>query len=273
MKKASNTAEYMAALPAEQRTALEKVRKQIMTAAPDAEEHFGYGLPGLNLLGHPFIYFGAAKNHCALYGALNDGTFDERLKGFKMSKGTIRFTPEKPISAAVVKALVKAKLAAHMAKWGAKASIKKAKPTTAGKPAPAGKPSPRAKNAVTGTTEVDAYMNALKHDQKGVIQAVREVIMNADKRMRERVKWNAPSFYHVTGDGTAMDFAAFNPRAKVFVQLILLFPMGVVADPAKLLQGDWKDRRETRFVDLSEVSKKKAALARVVKAWLKRIER
>jgi uncharacterized protein YdhG (YjbR/CyaY superfamily) len=261
MKKVSNTADYLAALPTDQRTALEKVRKQILAAAPGAEEHFGYGLPGLNLLGHPFIYFGAAKNHCALYGALNDGTFNHLLKGFKMSKGTIQFTPEKPVPAAVVKAIVKAKLAAHMAKWGSKPSVKKAKAT------------PKADKMVDGTAEVDAYMKALKHPQKNVIQAVREVILKADKRMRERVKWNAPSFYHVTTDGTAMDFAAFNPRAKGFVQLILLFPMGVIEDPAKLLQGDWKDRREARFVDLSQVSKKKAALKRVVKEWIKRIER
>lgn len=266
MKKVNNTAAYLASLPEYQRAALEKVRKQILAVAPQAEEHFGYGLPGLKLLEHPFIYFGAAKEHCALYGALNDGTFDERLKGFKTSKGTIRFTPEKPIPAAVVKAIVKAKLAAHVEKWGAKSALKKPKP------APASKPPSRAKKPVDGTAEVDAYMKALKHPQKDVIQAVREVILKADTRMRERVKWNAPSFYHVTGKGTAMDLAAFNPRAKGFVQLILLFPMGVVEDPAKLMQGDWKDRREARFVDLSDVTKKKTALTRLVKAWIERIE-
>ena len=83
-----------------------------------------------------------------------------------------------------------------------------------------------------GTAAVNAYMAALVHPQKEVIEAVRAIVLKADKRMAERVKWNAPSFYITDASGTAQDFAAFNPRAKGFVQLILLFPMGVVDDPA-----------------------------------------
>jgi len=124
MKKASNTDEYLGLLPDDQRAALEKVRKQILAAAPGANEHFGYGLPGFKLDGHPLIYLGAAKNHCTLYGSVPSG-FSEQLKDFKRSKGTIQFTPEKPIPAALVKAIVKAKVAVNLLRWSAKAAKKK----------------------------------------------------------------------------------------------------------------------------------------------------
>ncbi|MEZ4739751.1 MAG: DUF1801 domain-containing protein [Flavobacteriales bacterium] len=107
--KVKNTDDYLDALPPDQADALRKLRKQILTAAPGCEEYFGYGLPGFKLHGHPLLYIGAAKNHCALYGMIPTG-FDEELKGFERSKGTIRFTPQKPIPAAVVKAIVKGKV-------------------------------------------------------------------------------------------------------------------------------------------------------------------
>lgn len=128
MSVVSNTEAYLKALPEDQRAALEKLRKQILAAAPGAEEHFGYGLPGFKLNGHPLIYMGAAKNHCALYGAVPAG-FSEQLKGFKQSKGTIQFTPEKPLPATLVKAIVKAKAAENLVRWPIKA-VKKAAPRT-----------------------------------------------------------------------------------------------------------------------------------------------
>ena len=114
-----NTDEYLSMLPDDQRTALQKLRKQIIVAAPNCEEYFGYGMPGFKLNGHAMLYMGAARKHCALYGAIPKG-FDVELKDFKQSKGTVQFTPEKPIPAAVVKALVKAKVAEMNAKWPVK---------------------------------------------------------------------------------------------------------------------------------------------------------
>lgn len=123
--KPTNTAQYMAGLPADQRKALEKLRKQILAAAPGAEEHFGYGLPAFKYNGHPLVYIGAAKNHCALYGSVPSG-FKERLKDFKVSKGTIQFTPGKPLPAALVKDIVKAKCAEIEVRWPVK-EVKKEK--------------------------------------------------------------------------------------------------------------------------------------------------
>lgn len=122
-KKPTNTADYLAVLSAEQRKALERLRKQVLAAAPSAEEHFGYGLPGFKYNGHPMLYIGAAKNHCALYGSVPVG-FKERLKDFTVSKGAIQFTPEKPLPAALVKDIVKAKCAEIEVRWPVKEVMK-----------------------------------------------------------------------------------------------------------------------------------------------------
>lgn len=141
MAPARNTAEYLRSLPADQRKALETLRKQILAAAPGAEEHFGYGLPGFKLNGHPMLYLGAAKNHVALYGSVPVG-FKDRLKGFTVSKGTIQFTPEKPLPAALVIDIVKMKCAEIEARWprsavgSAKAKPVKPKKTAVKKAAP-----------------------------------------------------------------------------------------------------------------------------------------
>ena len=121
----ATTADYLASLPGEQRKALEKLRRQILAAAPGAVEHFGYGLPGFKLNGHPLAYFGAAKDHCAIYGANNDPELAVKLKGYKQSKGTIQFTPDKPIPPALVKAIVKARVAANAKKWGRTAGARR----------------------------------------------------------------------------------------------------------------------------------------------------
>jgi uncharacterized protein YdhG (YjbR/CyaY superfamily) len=115
-KKATNTDDYLTQLPAAQQKALQTLRKQILAAAPGAEEHFGYGLPGFKYNGHPMLYLGAAKNHVALYGSVPVG-FKDRLKDFTVSKGTIQFTPEKPLPAALVKDIVKMKMAEIGVRW------------------------------------------------------------------------------------------------------------------------------------------------------------
>lgn len=109
---------YLASLNPEQRAALSKLREQIRKAAPKAEEGFGYGLPGFYQDG-PLFYYGAAKKHLALYGTLPAG-FDVALAAFERSKGTTKFTADKPLPAALLRQLVKAKLAENQARAAAK---------------------------------------------------------------------------------------------------------------------------------------------------------
>jgi uncharacterized protein YdhG (YjbR/CyaY superfamily) len=115
-KKPTNTDEYLARLPADQRKALQSLRKQILAAVPGAEEGFGYGVPSFKYNGHPLLYMGAAKEHLGIYGSVPPG-FKEQLKDFNVSKGTIRFTLEKPLPAELVKAIVRAKVAEIEVRW------------------------------------------------------------------------------------------------------------------------------------------------------------
>lgn len=114
--------EYLAGASAEHRVILEKLRKTIHAAAPGAEEYIGYGLAGFKLNGRPLVYFGAWEHHCALYAASPSvqKKFQQELKGFKVSKGTIKFTPEKPLPLTLVKKLVKARIAENEARTKAK---------------------------------------------------------------------------------------------------------------------------------------------------------
>ena len=105
--------EYLAAVTADQRAALEKLRKTIRAAAPRAEECISYGLPAFRLDGRVLVFFGASANHCSFYpgsGAAVAAHKDE-LKDYETSKGTIRFQPDKPLRAALVRKLVKARIA------------------------------------------------------------------------------------------------------------------------------------------------------------------
>ena len=91
--------EYLAVVNPAQRVALEKLRKTIRAAAPEVEECISYGIPAFRLNGRSLVFFGAWTNHCAFYpgSSATLKTFRNDLKGFQIAKGTVRFTPEKPL--------------------------------------------------------------------------------------------------------------------------------------------------------------------------------
>lgn len=105
--------EYLARAKPGQRVVLDKLRRAIHAAAPGAVEYLGYGLAGFKFNGRPLVYFGAWENHCALYAASPtvQQKFQRELKGFAVSKGTIKFTTEKPLPVTLVKKLVRARMA------------------------------------------------------------------------------------------------------------------------------------------------------------------
>ena len=105
--------EYLAAQSNDQRDALERLRRIIRAAAPRAEECISYGLPTFRLDGKGIASFGAAANHCAIYGAV--GGHKDELEAFDTSKGTIRFQPDDPLPATLVRKLVKARIAKNTA--------------------------------------------------------------------------------------------------------------------------------------------------------------
>jgi uncharacterized protein YdhG (YjbR/CyaY superfamily) len=108
--------DYLAALSGDKRAALERLRKTIHAAAPRAEECISYQLPAFRLDGRMLVWFGAAANHCSFYpGAVID-VHKEDLEGYDTSKGTIRFQPDDPLPAALVRKLVKACIARNAAR-------------------------------------------------------------------------------------------------------------------------------------------------------------
>ena len=104
--------DYLAEVSDEQRVALERLRKTIRAAAPQAEECISYGIAAFRHHGM-LVGFGATKTHCAFYlmsaSTLDD--FREDVDGLDVGKGTIRFQPAKPLLAALVRKLVKARIA------------------------------------------------------------------------------------------------------------------------------------------------------------------
>jgi uncharacterized protein YdhG (YjbR/CyaY superfamily) len=105
-----DVATYLAALPEDQRAALQKLRDTIKAAAPEAAESISYGIPSFKYKGRPLIHIGAAKHHCAIYGLVPDAYKDE-LKQYDTSKGTIRFSADKPLPTTLVKKLVNTRMA------------------------------------------------------------------------------------------------------------------------------------------------------------------
>jgi len=101
---------FLGALDPEKRSALEKLRKAIRAAAPKAEECISYGIPAFRLGGKFLVGLGAGVSHCAFYPGSVLNEFAEDLKGYETSKGTIRFQPDKPLPATLVRKLVKARI-------------------------------------------------------------------------------------------------------------------------------------------------------------------
>ncbi len=103
--------EYLSAVPEPARSALRTLRAIIRDAAPDATEKISYGMPSYTL-GRPLVSFAAFKHHCSLFG-MSGGLFDEldrELEGWRTSKGTIQFTPERPLPEALVRRIIAARL-------------------------------------------------------------------------------------------------------------------------------------------------------------------
>jgi uncharacterized protein YdhG (YjbR/CyaY superfamily) len=105
--------EYLAPLSDDKRAALQKLRRAIKAAAPRAEECISYQLPAFRLDGRPLVAFGAAASHCSFY-PMSSSTVEahkKELEAYETSKGTIRFQPDRPLPAALVRKLVKARIA------------------------------------------------------------------------------------------------------------------------------------------------------------------
>ena len=112
-----NVDEYLAGVPEPARSTLNKMRAAIRSAVPpQASETISYGMPAFKHKG-VLVWFAAFSNHCSLFPTSSViEAFKNELKGLSTSKGTIHFPTDKPLPTALVKKLVKARVAQNESK-------------------------------------------------------------------------------------------------------------------------------------------------------------
>lgn len=243
---------YLAKLSAGKRATLEKVRKAIRAAAPNAEEGLSYGMPAF-VQGKPIAGYSASAAHCSYFpmsGAITAQLADDLAK-YEVSKGGFKFPIGKPPPATLIRKLVKARLAEIEAPRPAKKAAKK-----------------------SADDGVAAYLKTLKHPLKKEIEAVRLIILGVSPAISEGIKWNVPSFR------TEKEwFATFNVRSQTAVQLV--FHLGAkarpdlkafkLADPNGLLKWLGKDRAMVTLGAGRDIPANRKALEAIVRAWIKHL--
>ncbi len=108
---------YLAKAPADMRAALQALRKTIRAAAPQAEEVISYRMPAFRH-GRILVYYAAFKGHCSFFigSVVTQRKFARELRPFAAGKGTVHFTPDRPLPAALVTRIVKARIAENEAR-------------------------------------------------------------------------------------------------------------------------------------------------------------
>jgi len=114
---AKNVEEYLAGVPEPARSTLQKLRAAIRSAVPpQAIETISYGIPAFKHK-RVLVWFAAFSNHCSLFPSASVvEAFKSELKGFSISKGTIQFPTDKPLPPALVKKIVKLRVAQNASK-------------------------------------------------------------------------------------------------------------------------------------------------------------
>lgn len=112
MAKPKSVDDYLDSLQDWHREALQKLRKQIQTAAPHATETISYQMPAFRDGDRMLVSYAAFRDHCSLFPmskAVIQANIDQ-LEPFVSGQGTLRFTRERPLPASLVKRIVKARL-------------------------------------------------------------------------------------------------------------------------------------------------------------------
>lgn len=108
--------------------------------------------------------------------------------------------------------------------------------------------------------EVDAWFAKYDNPMKPVVLRMREIILGADRRVEECIKWQAPTF---TYKG---NLASFFPKSKQHASL--MFHQGAkIPGKHPLLVGDAEQGRSVKLATVADVNKAKPALVKIVKAW------
>lgn len=126
--------------------------------------------------------------------------------------------------------------------------------------------------------QVTAHIEKLEPELAENVNLLRDIILNADKNIGERIKWNNPSFYY-TGEMKPFDPKEYKRDIIVMNlykgRIMLVFPSGAkVNDQSGFLQGNYADgRRTVVFENRSDIDAKKESLQRIIKQWLQLVEK
>ena len=118
---AKDVDEYLASVPKEARASLEKLRKTIKAAAPEAQEVISYRMPIFKYHGM-LVGFASFKNHNSFFvmsTTLLDN-FQQEVRNYSTARGTIHFPFDKPLPATLVRKIVKSRIAMNEAKQQAR---------------------------------------------------------------------------------------------------------------------------------------------------------
>jgi hypothetical protein len=109
--------------------------------------------------------------------------------------------------------------------------------------------------------DVDAWFATYENPQRDLVQAVRAVILAADPRVEETIKWKAPTFVY------RGNIASFYPKTTKHASL--MFHRGAeLADLHGLLEGEGDVSRVCRILDLDDLDAKRDALQALVRSWI-----
>jgi len=102
---------YLATLSTESRAALETLRQTIRSVVPQATETISYGVPTFKLNNRMLVSYAGFKNHCSFFpGAGPINVHHDDLKEYGTSKGTVRFTTDRPLPPALIRKMVKTRI-------------------------------------------------------------------------------------------------------------------------------------------------------------------
>ena len=247
--------DYMETQLPKQRKALSKLRKIILEELPGAEETISYQIPTAKYKGKPVVGYAAFSNHYSLYPMSGSvfTTLEKELAEYETSKGTVRFDYDKPVPIALIKKIVAEKLKQNDKKPASKKSESASSTSRAKTP------------KLTDEEKVALHMKKLKHPLKSEMEAVREIIKNANSKISERIKWNAPSYYYKE------DLVTFNGWARNEVHLVFHHP-SVVKIKSPLLEGDYPTRRMAYFREMKDIKSNKKELERVINILVKNMD-
>jgi hypothetical protein len=119
---------------------------------------------------------------------------------------------------------------------------------------------------MNNTKKVDEFMAALEHPLKAELETVRSIIVNANPKIEEDVKWGGPSFFYKE------DLATFNPRIKNYVALI--FHKGdLINIKSDFLENATKGKVYAKFYTMEQVTANKELIEKMVGAWVKLMDK